>query len=212
MQRPAEISLISRRSCTVPPSSIGFAFQPSGTISEGGVEPVFATSATASIVVTLSDGIALSSHSAAAIAIGSSLRPSSSLCSAELLTEHSTSKDRRTAFPACPSCHSHRLAALNSNAPRCCQSIFLDLFLSLIRGDDRMLLDPLSPLRLFLYPLSTYSALAGSLRDTGALEGAGWVLRWFDVCRRWRCLDAMAAILQTLQPCEQGLDDVLAVR
>ena len=75
MQRPAEISLISRRSCTVPPSSIGFAFQPSGTISEGGVEPVFATSATASIVVTLSNGIALSSHSAAAIAIGSSFAP-----------------------------------------------------------------------------------------------------------------------------------------
>ena len=104
MERPAEISLISRRSCELPPSSISFARQSSGTTSEG-----WRGAYVRNIRHRFHRGYGVRRDSAIPTLVlrggHRSLRLSSSLCSAALLTEHSASKDVRIAFPACPSCH-----------------------------------------------------------------------------------------------------------
>ena len=113
MERPAEISLISRRSCELPPSSLSFARQSSGTTSEG-----WHVAYVRNIRHRFHRGYVVRRDSAIPTLRGGnrSLRLSSSLYSAELLTKHSASKYFRIAFPACPSCRPQRPAALNSKA------------------------------------------------------------------------------------------------
>ena len=166
------------------------------------MEPVFATS----------------SHSAAAIEAGSSLLHSSCPCSVALLTEHSISKTGHTAFPTCSPRLSHPGLECSSMLPRPSSSISHP---SLVRVDDWMLASPLLRPALFATALPMCASLQLHLLpirpsarhhcDRGCRLGSR-VAHRIPVTAAFRRSARLAAMLQAMQPYEQGFDNVSMVR